>query len=62
VSSEPGHFFIKSSPVEEKLRFSIPPRREIEKFDEITVIYFPPPDRAIVGLKVAIEQFELLPR
>jgi hypothetical protein len=62
VSSEPGHFFIKSSPVEEKLRFSIPPRREIEKFDEITVIYFPPPDRAIVGLKVAIEQFELMPR
>jgi len=62
VSSEAGHFFIKSSPVEDKLRFPIPAQPEIKKFDKITVLFFPPPDRAIIGVKIAIEQFVLRPR
>jgi hypothetical protein len=62
VSSEAGHFFIKSSPVEEKLHFPIPPQPKIKKFDEITVLFFPPADRAIIGVKIAIEQFVLRPR
>jgi hypothetical protein len=62
LSSEAGHFFIKSSPVEEKLHFPIPAQPKIQKFDEITVVFFPSPDRAIIGIKVAIEQFVLAPR
>jgi hypothetical protein len=62
TSSQPGHFTVKSSPVSEELRYTIPSRRPIDRFDEITVDYTPAPDRAIIGAKIAIQQFVLLPR
>ncbi len=62
ISTEPGHFSVKSSPVQEVLRFSIPNHPRIEQFDEMTVIFFPDTERAKTGARIAIEEFELLPR
>ena len=61
VSSEPGHFVVKSAPVEEHLRYVLPARRDIRRFDQITVDLFPGSgsggDR---HAKIAIQQFVLL--
>ncbi len=62
VSSESGQFSGKSSPTIEVLRFPIPARTKIHKFDAITVIFIPEPERAELGAKIAIHKFELLPR
>jgi hypothetical protein len=44
------------------VRFAIPERRGIRKFDEVTVLFFPEGERATLGARVGIEQFELMPR
>jgi hypothetical protein len=62
MSTEPGHFSVKSSPVQEVLRFPVPSHPRIDRFDEITVIFFPDTERAKSGAKIAIQEFELLPR
>jgi hypothetical protein len=62
ISTEPNHFSVKSSPVQEVLRFPVPNHPRIDRFDEITVIFFPDSERAKAGAKIAIEEFELLPR
>jgi hypothetical protein len=62
TSSQLGHFTVKAAPVDEALRYAIPLLRPIGKFDEITVDYVPAPDRAIIGAKIAIQQFVLVPR
>jgi hypothetical protein len=62
VSSEPGHPSRESSPTIEVLGFPIPTRAKIRKFDAITVILIPGPERAELGAKVAIRKFEFLPR
>ena len=62
ISTEPGHFSVKSSPVQEVLRFPVPSHSRIDRFDEITVIFFPDTERARAGAKIAIQEFELLPR
>ena len=62
ISAEPSHFSFKSSPALEVLRFAIPNHPRIQTFDEITVIVFPDSERARTGAKIAINQFELLPR
>lgn len=61
-SSLPGQFAMKLSPVNEVLRFDVPSRAALRKFDQITVEYFPGPEHWQVGARVAIEQFELIPR
>jgi hypothetical protein len=61
MSTEPGHFSVKSSPVQEALRFPIPSHPRIDSFDEITVIFFPDTERAKTGAKIAIQEFELVP-
>lgn len=61
-SSQPGRFSMKTAPVFETLRFAIPPRAAIRKFDEITVILFPDGEQSMTGPKIAVEQFEVLPR
>jgi hypothetical protein len=61
-STEPNQFSVKSSPAQEVLRFPIPDHPAIDKFDEITVIFFPDSGRAAAGAKIAIEEFELTPR
>jgi hypothetical protein len=62
MSTEPNQFSVKSSPVQEVLRFSVPNHPRIDRFDEITVIFFPDTERAKAAAKIAIQQFELLPR
>ena len=53
---------LRRSPAFERLRFPVPPRTAIRKFDEITVILSPDPEHALVAPKIAIQQFELTPR
>jgi hypothetical protein len=62
VSSQPGNFTVKPLPVGETLRFPIPQPAKIRKFDEITVMFFPDSANYDTGSKVAIQQFQLIPR
>lgn len=62
VSTEPGHFVTKTTPMHETLRFSVPEDGKIRRFDEITVMLLPDIRHTFVGPKIAIEQFQLLPR
>jgi len=62
VSTEEGHFYQKAAGVNEMLRFPIPSRARIHKFNEITVVFFPSEDRAQEGARIAIEDFVLIPR
>jgi hypothetical protein len=61
-SSEPDHFRIKLLPLEETLRFPIPSLSAMRRFDQITLIVTPDRARLEIGAKVAIRQFEILPR
>jgi hypothetical protein len=61
-SSQPDQFVVKLTPVDEVLRFTVPSHAALRKFDQITVQYFPGQEHWQVGAKVAIEQFELIPR
>jgi hypothetical protein len=61
-SSAPDQFVVKISPVDEVLRFAVPSHGAIRKFDQITVVYLPGAEHWQVGAKVAITQFELVPR
>ena len=62
VTSEPGQFAVKSSPATEVLRFPVPAQAKIHRFDEITVMFLPDPENFDVGPKIAVQDFELLPR
>jgi hypothetical protein len=62
VSTEPGHFSFKRSPVYETVHFSVPPIANIKKFNEITVLVLPDIEHSFVAPKVAILQFQLFPR
>lgn len=61
-SSEPSRFAEKTAPVEETLQFPIPAHRSIRKFDEITLIVAPDTSRMKIGARIAIEEFDFLPR
>jgi hypothetical protein len=61
-SSEPGRFRMDRSPLEETLRFPIPNQSSMRQFDQITLIVTPDRARLEIGAKVAIRQFEILPR
>jgi hypothetical protein len=62
VSTEAEYFSFKARPVSEVVRFAIPARGGLRKFDGITVFFFPGMERETLGAKVGIEQFELEPR
>ena len=62
ASSQPDHFSQKSSPAAETLSFQIPTPARIRKFDEITIMFLPDSANYDVGPKVAIQQFQLIPR
>jgi hypothetical protein len=62
VSTEPGQFTIKSLPATEVLSFAVPGSPKIQRFDEITVIFLPDTERPNRGAKIAIKQFDLIPR
>jgi hypothetical protein len=53
---------MKSSPVSETLTFDIPSQPRLRRFDEISVVFLPDPQRAALGAKIAIQQFTLIPR
>jgi hypothetical protein len=62
ASTEPSRFTVKSSPVPEVLHFPIPSHSKIQQFDEIRIIFFPDSERPYTGAKIAIKQFDLIPR
>jgi hypothetical protein len=62
VSTEPDRFTMKSSPISEVLHFPIPDHARIAEFDEITIVFFPDSERPYTGAKIAIKQFDLVPR
>ena len=63
VSSESAH---GKEPVTETLKFTIPPSHSgvgpVRRFNEINVVIQPPAERARMGSRIAVEQFELVPR
>ena len=61
LSTQPGHFSIKHSPIAEMLRFSVPSSTKTDRFDGITVVFLPDVEHSQIGPKIAIQQFELLP-
>lgn len=61
-TSMPGFFSYKAAPLFETLRFAVPATGSIRKFDEITLMLIPDIEHAMIGPKIAISQFELLPR
>ncbi len=60
-SSRLQNISINRPPVEETLSFSIPPHPTIHRFDEITVAIHPSYQRTLIGAKISIENFELIP-
>lgn len=61
ASSDPVRFSINRPPVSEVLNFRIPANPKIRQFDQITVVFKPAPERALGGVKIAIQQFMLIP-
>ena len=61
-STEPGQFRVKTDPIPETLRFSIPSPAKLRKFDQITVLFFPDTANYTLGPKLAIQQFQLIAR
>jgi hypothetical protein len=62
VSSEPRPFGSKSTPANETLRFTVPASATLRSFDHITVMFLPDFANSDSGPKVAIQQFQLIPR
>lgn len=62
VSSEAEHFAVKASAVSEVLRFEVPQSGKVRRFDEINVMFFPDGANFGKGPKMAVAQFELMPR
>jgi hypothetical protein len=62
VTSQPGNLAIKSDPAEETLRFAIPASATLRSFDRITVMFLPDFANSDTGPKIAIQQFQLIPR
>lgn len=62
VSTKPGQFTAKAVPVYETLRFAVPDGARLRRFNEITVMLLPDVEHTYVGPKIAIEQFQLMPR
>jgi hypothetical protein len=50
------------APITETLHFTVPRATPIHQFDEINVILQPSAERSRIGSKIAIVQFELVPR
>jgi hypothetical protein len=60
-SSERPIFSLSRPPVEETLRFMIPARARIQRFDELKVVLEPSFERALGGVKISVREFRLLP-
>ena len=62
VSSQPQHFRLKASPVSETLRFTVPAHGDLRKFDEVTVLILPGTEHLWVAPRIAVRQFQFIPR
>ena len=62
LSTEPGHFYFKPSPVTETLRFYVPENAKLRSFNEMTVQILPDVEHEFVAPKIAIVQFQIIPR
>jgi hypothetical protein len=62
LSSQPGRFGFKATAAQETLRFPVPPSAKLRSFDQITVMFLPDDANYDQGSKVAIQQFQLIPR
>jgi hypothetical protein len=62
ASSEPANIPLNREPTKEVLRFPIPRSSITHRFNEITIVYIPAPERARGGAKVSIQSFTLIPR
>jgi hypothetical protein len=60
-SSMAPEFSIHRGPVQEKLRFHVL-HGELSRFDDITVLINPEMDRSLAGARVAVKEFELIPK
>ena len=62
ISTEPGHFSVKSSPVQEVLRFPVPRSfKQLIDLMRLPSFSFPIQNARAAGAKIAIQEFELTP-
>jgi hypothetical protein len=62
ASSEPDNIPLNREPVKEVLRFPIPRSSTMHRFNEITIVYLPAPERSRGAAKISIQSFTLTPR
>jgi hypothetical protein len=62
ASAAPERFTQKSAPVFERLRFPLPARASLRRFDQIEVRILAGPEHTYVAPRLAVESFRLLPR
>jgi len=62
VSTLPDHFSLKTEPVFETLRFTVPAGSVLRHFNELTVLVLPDIEHRYITPRIAIEQFQLYPR
>ena len=62
ASTQPENFAEKSRPLAETLHFVIPASAKLRRFDEITVMFLPDDADYDRGPKIALEEFQLVPR
>lgn len=62
VTSEPTQFPSGLIAAHETLRFFLPSSAKIQRFDEITVLFLPELGSLQAGPKIAIEDFQIVPR
>jgi hypothetical protein len=62
VSTQPQHFWFKAAPVSETLHFNVPARTNLQKFNELTVVILPDTGHLFIGRRIAVRQFQLIPR
>lgn len=61
-SSPASQFMTGCIPRAQAMEFLIPPHPSLRRFNQITVIFSTDPARSEIGARVALKQFELLPR
>ena len=62
ASTDPQHFTLKTEPAVETLHFVVPVSSPGQKFTGITVMLLPDVEHKFIAPRIALEQFEILPR
>jgi hypothetical protein len=62
ASTDPEHFTLKTEPAVETLHFVVPVSSPGQKFTGITVMLLPDVEHKFIAPRIALEQFEILPR